>query len=44
MAINAYFFLPLSGNGYKPYTYDFDAFFGSSDISRDTAVVKREQS
>lgn len=27
MTINAYFFLPLSGNGYKPYTYDFYAFF-----------------
>lgn len=26
MALNAYFFLPFSGNGYKPYTYDFETF------------------
>jgi len=26
MALNAYFFKPYSGNGYKPYTYDFESF------------------
>ncbi len=26
MALNAYFFSPYSGNGYKPYTYDFETF------------------
>ncbi|MBO5243143.1 MAG: hypothetical protein J6B36_02815 [Muribaculaceae bacterium] len=26
MALNAYFFYPYSGNGYKPYTYDFETF------------------
>lgn len=26
MALNAYFFNPYSGNGYKPYTYDFETF------------------
>lgn len=27
MALNEYFFRPYSGNGYKPYIYDFDSFF-----------------
>ena len=26
IALNAYFFLPFSGNGYKPYTYDIETF------------------
>ncbi len=26
MALNDYFFKPYSGNGYLPYTYDFDTF------------------
>ena len=26
MALNAYFFNPYSGNGYRPYTYDFETF------------------
>ena len=26
MALNAYFFSPYSGNGYTPYTYDFETF------------------
>ncbi|MDD6722815.1 MAG: hypothetical protein PUE10_02835 [Bacteroidales bacterium] len=26
MALNAYFFSPYSGNGHKPYIYDFEAF------------------
>lgn len=26
IALNAYFFTPYSGNGYKPYTYEFETF------------------
>lgn len=31
MALNEYFFRPYSGNGYKPYTYDFENFAKNED-------------
>lgn len=40
MAINDYFFKPYSGNGYKPYVYDFDSFY-YDDKKWDTQFVSR---
>lgn len=31
MALNDYFFKPYSGNGFKPYTYDFENYFDDKD-------------
>lgn len=31
MALNEYFFSPYSGNGYKPYTYDFEEYSKSEE-------------
>lgn len=41
MALNAYFFTPCSGNGYKPYTYDFETFAMKDKEPWDAQFVSR---
>lgn len=39
-ALNEYFFRPYSGNGYKPYTYDFENFSIDDDCWETQFVTK----
>ncbi len=40
MALNEYFFRPYSGNGYKPYTYDFEDFLTDNEDMETQFVSK----
>lgn len=40
MALNEYFFRPYSGNGYKPYLYDYENFFKENETWENQFVSK----
>lgn len=40
MALNEYFFRPYSGNGYKPYLYDYENFFKENENWENQFVSK----